>query len=98
MHYWFSMVLLGVGWNFLFMSGTLLLPKSYQHNERLAAQSFNDFTIFFVQALASLLAGIVLFNQGWLVLIALGTPLVLLIIGITFAAMRSKRIKVHLTP
>ncbi len=78
MHYWWAMVLLGVGWNFLFTSGTLLLPESYQPNERFKVQACNDFTIFIIQAIASLSAGWILFSQGWTMLIQMIVPVLLL--------------------
>lgn len=64
-HYWWALLLLGVGWNFLFLTGTSLLPQSYQDSERHKVQALNDFIIFGFQALASLLAGWVLFKAGW---------------------------------
>jgi len=84
MHYWWAMVLLGVGWNFLFTGGTLLLPESYQTHERFKVQALNDFTIFFVQALASLLAGIILFSQGWSILILYALPLIVIMLAVSF--------------
>jgi len=78
MHYWWTMVLLGVGWNFLFTSGTLLLPQSYQNNERFKVQASNDFSIFFVQAMASLSAGLILFSHGWSTLIKVSIPVILI--------------------
>ena len=45
-HYWSAMVLLGIGWNFLFLSGTLLLPQAYEPQERFKVQAVNDFSIF----------------------------------------------------
>jgi len=33
MHYWWAMVLLGVGWNFLFLGGTTLLTRCYRSSE-----------------------------------------------------------------
>jgi len=83
MHYWWTMVLLGVGWNFLFLAGTLSLPKSYQQHERLKVQSVNDFTIFVIQAMASLFAGTILFSQGWSTLISVAIPLVIVVVLIT---------------
>jgi len=41
-----SLVLLGVGWIFLFVSGTSLLISSYIGAEKAAAQGFNDFLVF----------------------------------------------------
>ncbi|MEH6530418.1 MAG: MFS transporter [Photobacterium frigidiphilum] len=63
--YWWALVLLGIGWNFLFISGTTLLPKTYQTNERFKVQAINDFSITAFQATGSLGAGMVLFTQGW---------------------------------
>ncbi len=77
-HYWWVMVLLGLGWNFLFTSGTLLLPQAYHAGERFKAQALNDFTIFFIQAMASLSAGIVLFKFGWSRLLTISVPVILL--------------------
>ncbi len=65
MHYWWALLLLGVGWNFLFLTGTSLLPESYQDSERHKVQATNDFILFGFQAAASLLAGWVLFVAGW---------------------------------
>ena len=57
MHYFGSMVLLGVGWNFLFLGGTTLLTQSYRMSERFKVQATNDFIIFGLQAVGSLGAG-----------------------------------------
>ncbi|MDO6423714.1 MFS transporter [Saccharophagus degradans] len=84
MHYWWALVLLGVGWNFLFLSGTSLLPKTYKHEERFKAQAVNDFIVFTVQATAALSAAWVLFEFGWHTQVAIGIPLtVIIIIGAT---------------
>ncbi len=64
-HYWIALVLLGVGWNFLFLAGTTLLPHGYGGQERFRVQSFNDFLIFSVQAAVSLGSGWFLVNVGW---------------------------------
>jgi len=84
MHYWWAMILLGVGWNFLFTSGTVLLPESYRTSERFKAQACNDFTIFFIQAIASLSAGWVLFSHGWEWLIKIIIPLLIFMLLILF--------------
>ena len=65
LHYWWALVLLGLGWNFLFVTSTALLPSTYSENEKHTAQAANDFSIFTAQALAAFLAGWVLFNFGW---------------------------------
>lgn len=74
-HYWAALVLLGIGWNFLFLSGTNLLPRGYRPAERYRVQALNDFLIFSVQALVSLGSGWFLLAHGWSgVLAASGVP------------------------
>ena len=76
-HYWFSLVLLGVGWNFLFLSGTNLLPHGYRKEERFRVQSVNDFLVFSIQAVAALSSGWFLFQWQWQGLLWAGVPMTL---------------------
>jgi MFS family permease len=65
MHYWWGLVLLGIGWNLLFVAGTALLTTTYRPAERFRAQAVNEFSVFGTQALASLLAGPAIHALGW---------------------------------
>lgn len=65
LHYWSALVLLGVGWNFLFLGGTTLLTASYRTSERFRVQAINDLFVFGLQAAASLGAGMLLAGLGW---------------------------------
>ncbi len=80
LHYWWALVLLGIGWNFLFLSGTTLLPQAYTHAERFKAQAVNDFLIFTFQGMASLSAGWVLFQLGWRWQIITALPFIFLVL------------------
>jgi MFS family permease len=60
-----ALVVLGVGWNFLYVGGTTLLTGTYSAEERGKAQSFNDLTIFVIGLLASLAAGAFQETLGW---------------------------------
>jgi MFS family permease len=73
-HYFGSMVLLGVGWNFLFLGGTTLLTQSYRVSERFKVQAANDFFIFGLQAVGSLGAGVLLATLGWNGVLAFTLP------------------------
>lgn len=74
-HYLSGLALLGVGWNFLFVSGTALLTTAHTPEERFAAQGLNDLLVFGTQATASLLAGPAIIRLGWPVLNAASVPL-----------------------
>src|SRR3546814_20000161 len=49
-----ALVLLGLGWNFMFVGGTTLLTEPYAPAEKAKVQAVNDFTVFGVVAVASL--------------------------------------------
>ena len=80
-HYWVALVLLGVGWNFLFVGGTALLPRASGDEAPYRAQALNEFMVFGCQALASLSAGWVLAQLGWDLLLYLCIPLIGLQLG-----------------
>ena len=92
MHYWWGLVLLGVGWNLLFVAGTALLTTTYQPAERFRAQAVNEFSVFGTQALASLLAGPAIHLLGWRTLnLATLVPLALFAVALlAWPAQRSR--------
>ena len=79
--FWGALVLLGIGWNLLFVGGTTLLTRSYRPSERFKAQAANDFTVFGIQALASLSAGTVIYLANWNILILLTLPFLVVLLG-----------------
>jgi MFS family permease len=85
MHYWLGLVLLGLGWNLLFVAGTTLLARSVEGPMRHRAQAINEFTVFGSQACASLLAGLAVQTIGWQALNIATLPLLAAMI---FAATR----------
>lgn len=76
MHYWWGLVLLGVGWNLLFVAGTVLLTRSLHGADRFRKQAIADFTVFGSQACASLIAGVAVQALGWTLLNAAALPLI----------------------
>ena len=83
--FWMQLVLLGVGWNFLFVSGTALLPRTYEERDKFKGQAINDLTVFTFQALASLSAGWALGLINWqlmllICLLPIAVMLVLLLV------------------
>lgn len=75
-HYWWSLAVLGVAWNFLFVAGTSLLAYSHNNAERFKAQGFNDLIVFSIQAFASIASGIVLFQTSWQTLLLISIPFI----------------------
>lgn len=90
-HYWWALLLLGIGWNFLFLTGTSLLPQSYEENERHKVQAINDFIIFGSQAAASLLAGWVLFKAGWYAVILSTAPFIFILFWVSWRYWRYQK-------
>ena len=64
-HFWLSLVLLGLGWNFGFIGSTALFTETYRLSEKGKVQGFHDFVLFGSVALSSLFAGKVLDDFGW---------------------------------
>jgi len=79
MHYWWGLVLLGVGWNFLYVGGTTLLTYTYSMAERFRAQAVNEFLVFGTSATASLLAGTIMYFFGWKTLMLVPIPILIAI-------------------
>jgi MFS family permease len=86
-NYWGALVLLGLGWNLLFVGGTVLLTTTYRPEERFKSQAANDFTIFTMQAISSFSAGAVLSSAGWMVINWFALS-ILLLAGLVFLLQR----------
>ncbi len=93
-HYWFALVLLGVGWNFLYVGGTTMLTLTYSMAERFKAQAVNDFGVFGTSAAASLLAGTVMYYYGWYTVVLLPIPLLLIIVASLMIVRRDPLVRV----
>ena len=64
-HYLLALVLLGIGWNLLFVGGSALLATTHTPAERGKVQGLNELVIFTAVAIGSLLAGVLLHTAGW---------------------------------
>ena len=85
-NYLFALIFLGLGWNFLFISGTSLLVISYKEEEKFRAQGINDLVVFSTMALGSLSAGVLLSLTSWKFMNLFCIPFLLLILISTFRA------------
>jgi MFS family permease len=60
-----ALMLLGLGWNFLFLGGTTLLTSSYSGAEKAVAQGLNDFLVFGMVTMTALGSGALHHAFGW---------------------------------
>lgn len=98
MHYWWGLVLLGAGWNLMFIAGTTLLASSYRASERFKVQGVNEFTVFGSQALASLLAGPAIHHLGWSKLNLVSVPLLAVMLVAVIALYRARPVRAAAAP
>lgn len=90
--YWVTLVLLGVGWNFLFVGGTTLLTQSYQPRERFRAQAVNEVSVFSIMAAASLGAGALIHYTRWEILNGLTwVPLAFMLLALLWVRLPAPR-------
>jgi len=83
-NYMVALIFLGLGWNFLFISGTSLVVLTYKEEEKFRAQGINDLIVFSTMALASLSAGILLSLTSWTTMNLICIPFLVLIVYSTF--------------
>jgi len=74
--FWCALVLLGVGWNFLYIGGTTLLTETYRPEERARAQGTNEQAIFIMMAVSSFTSGMTVTTAGWARVNLFALPLV----------------------
>ncbi|MDH3790477.1 MAG: MFS transporter [Rhodospirillales bacterium] len=88
-HFWTALVLLGLGWNFLFVGGTTLLTDCYRPEERAKAQALNEFLVFGTVTCTALLSGALYNALGWqAVNLGVIAPLVLVLCAVLWLGRR----------
>lgn len=83
-HFSLALVLLGVGWNFMFIAATGLFSQCYEAKNRSKAQAFNEFLVFGCVTVTALLSGWLESTVGWQNLNLFVLPVVLLVVVIFF--------------
>ncbi len=92
-NFWFGLVLLGLGWNFMFVGGTTLLTETYRTEERAKVQAFNDFLVFGTSAIASFASGALFSTLGWnAVNWAIAVPAVVVFIAAFYLHLNTRNI------
>ncbi|WNZ27578.1 MFS transporter [Leptolyngbya sp. NK1-12] len=76
LHFFSALLLLGVGWNFMFIGSTTLLTESYTPSERAKTQATHDFLMLSFVAFATFLSGRLLNDWGWMAVNYTGLALI----------------------
>jgi MFS family permease len=96
MHFWATLIILGVGWNFGFVGASALVLETHRPQERNKVQAFNDFLVFGMMAVGSFSSGQLLANYGWSAVNMVVFPPVLLglaVVSLTSFAKRRARLQ-----
>ena len=94
-HFWATLMVLGVGWNFGFIGASALVLETHLPQEKNKVQAFNDFLVFGMMAIGSFSSGQLLANYGWNAVNLVVYPPVLLglvVLGLVSFAKRRARL------
>ncbi|HJS85291.1 MAG TPA: MFS transporter [Acetobacteraceae bacterium] len=87
-HFWLTLILLGLGWNFGFVGASALVLECHRPEEKARVQSLNDFVVFGTMAFGSFLSGGLLTSYGWSTVLWLSfVPLAMAVAALAFTAL-----------
>jgi MFS family permease len=64
-NFWAALILLGLGWNFMFVGSSALLTETYRSAEKAKVQAVNEFMVFATVSCTALLSGALFHLLGW---------------------------------
>jgi MFS family permease len=91
MHFWATLVVLGLGWNFAFVGASALVLETHRPQERNKVQAFNDFLVFGMMAIGSFSSGQLLASYGWSAVNLVVFPPVMLGLAVLMLASFARR-------
>jgi MFS family permease len=91
-HFWATLIVLGVGWNFAFVGASALVLETHRPQERNKVQAFNDFLVFGMMAVGSFSSGQLLASFGWsAVNMVVFPPIVLGLVVLALVSLAKRR-------
>jgi MFS family permease len=91
-HFWATLILLGIGWNFGFVGASAMVLECHRPEEKARVQSLNDFVVFGTMTFGSFLSGGLLSAYGWNTVLWLSfPPLVFAVAALVVASPRPLR-------
>jgi predicted MFS family arabinose efflux permease len=91
MHFWATLIVIGIGWNFGFVGASAMVLETHRPDERNKVQAFNDFLVFGAMAVGSFSSGQLLANYGWSMVNLVVFPPVVLGLAVLAVASFAKR-------
>jgi MFS family permease len=85
-----ALVLLGVGWNFMYVGGTTLLTESYGPADKARTQGANDLAVFATMGISSAASGALVSLAGWERMNAAALPVLLVVFVVVAWFARSR--------
>lgn len=79
-HFFAALLLLGIGWNFMFIGSTTLLTEAYTPTERAKTQATHDFLMLSFVAFTTFLSGKLLNEWGWAVVNYAGLAMIAVVL------------------
>lgn len=86
-----ALILLGIGWNFMYVGGTNLLVEQYHPSEKNTIQALNDTIVYSLAILSTYSAGYLEHKIGWLSLNLVSIPFLVFVSIITMYFIQTKR-------
>lgn len=83
-HFWSALLLLGIGWNFMFISATQLVTQAYRPSEKAKSQAANEFIVFSMVTVSALSSGWMEATLGWQAMNWIVLPLVIWAMAVIF--------------
>ena len=80
-HFFISLILLGIGWNFGFIGATAMVAAAHTEAERGRAQGLNDFAVFGTVAALSFFSGALMQASGWHLINLLMFPFIAVVLA-----------------
>ncbi|MEP5762342.1 MAG: MFS transporter [Litoreibacter sp.] len=81
LHFYGSLILLGIGWNFGFIGATTMLTNAVSAEEKPIVQGVNDTVIALVSTVCAFSAGMIIAGLGWAALAIIAGVILVLTIG-----------------
>jgi len=93
-HFSTALLLLGLGWNFMYVGSTTLLTETYHSSEKAKVQAAHDFVVFSFVALVTFLSGRIFHRFNWDVLNHVSWPLVLATLVVVLGLQQWRRAQI----